>query len=924
MEDALKPPVGRPKDILESTGGWRRLCMVAGAIPLVIGLLVLIGWALGIEALKRVRPDLVAANPVSAICFILGGAAVILGRSGHRRAVAGAAAAILLVAAAKMASFLFDTFAIDQILFDPSARNAANSMSPHLATALILVGIALMLGTSRRAFPRVLAQSLAITSFLIATFVLLNYGVGTVPVDADGRFIPMAFQSAAALLALSTGIFIAHPNQGLMRILRDTGVAGTMARTILPLALLCPIVIGALRPWGEQQGYYGAEMGSDLQLFGSVLATFVLLSSSIAALYRSDLTRRDRESALARSQQQYWLAESIAKVGHWRMDLATRSLEWSDAAFHIHGLEASSHAPTVEQAISFYHPEDRAAVVALFAGGGDAAGASEVDLRIIRRDGEIRHIKSYGRSEKDAGGKVVSTFGVCLDVTEIELCRREAEAATAAKTAFLANMSHEIRTPMSGVMGFAELLLDAELPPEPRQHAMLIHDSAKALLKLVNDILDVSKIDAGELEICEELVAPAELLGQCVELMSASARAKGIELSLQMDARLPERIMLDATRLRQVVLNLLGNAVKFTDGGFVAVDASQAIRGGDRFLIIHVRDTGVGIDSEHQVAIFDEFVQADASISKRFGGTGLGLSISRRLVTLMGGELELHSRVGEGTLIAIILPLHDVPSELETAGPSTGSDAVSKPIERASILVVEDMEINQQLVFGMLTRMGHKVEIAGDGIEALECVARHTAGLAHYDLILMDVQMPLMDGLAATRAIRAQSGNAAGLPIVALTANAYVSGLKACREAGMSDHLSKPFTMAEIDRVVSRWVGETDFPNGRRDTTGSPLTALHPKFTAHCDRAVERLTELEAELRSCGRSKVVDLRAEARGIAHQLAGTAAMFGQPRLGQAAAEIDDALSPARGGPDSQNIRTMVISRVEQLAEALKAAA
>ncbi len=525
-----------------------------------------------------------------------------------------------------------------------------------------------------------------------------------------------------------------------------------------------------------------------------------------------DITERvETEQSLKASEERFALAMKGANDGLWDWNLKSGHVYYSPRWLEMLGYEEGELPENIDTWQMLCHPDDvKATLDAVNAYLSGESNSFETEFRMRHKKGHLLPILSRAYLARDQKtGEPLRLVGTHVDMSsykqleeKLKQAKESAENANMAKSVFLANMSHEIRTPMNGILGFVDLLAKGENDPKRKQQFSLIKESGNSLLTILNDILDLSKIDSGKLGIEEHPFMTKEPFEHVALIYEGNEQSHGIDFTYHIDERLPQWCLGDIVRIKQVVLNLLSNAMKFTSKeGCVTLDVTFNPQ--MKSLLCSVSDTGIGIAPENLSKIFLAFEQEDGSTTRKFGGTGLGLAISSRLVEMMGGELRVESTLGKGSRFFFELPLKEVEA---AADEESLSDTMEEP-ERAqlngNVLLVEDNKTNQLLMELHLEELGLSYEIANDGIEAVECFKKGT-----YDLILMDENMPNMNGIEATREIRTieSSQGREPVPVIAVTANALSGDRERFLSVGMNDYIAKPFSEEEIEAVLRKYL----------------------------------------------------------------------------------------------------------------------
>ncbi|MBF0582896.1 MAG: response regulator [Magnetococcales bacterium] len=797
------------------------LAVAMGGAVLLLGAVVLAGWHAHIPAIIQLSPTLVPMQYNTALCFLLSGMGLISSSLGKQRLALGCGLIVGLLGGLTGVQYLLGVdLGLDQLLmrhYITVLTSHPGRMAPNTALCFVLSSFGLALAAQRSRIPRwgavVLLGTLIATLGLVA---VIGYLIRLETTYHWFRYTHMALHTAIGFVWIGFGLLMlawyhTATRVGMMPgwVVWAAGLFGTVLTVVL---------------WGSNKLLDYGEKAFTLPLHpidwlivglggGMTVAMMASLKMAHGSRLAEYAARQSKESAI-RAQFLSDQALELAKAGHWYMDFG----------------ETGTHYLSSERTVAIfgdpprdslrYHIMDEwyvniAAVDKAVADATIANYLAARDGKLPRydmvypykrpSDGRVVWIHALGHVMRDEQGRATHMHGVVMDITDSKLvenaireAKEAAEAATRAKGDFLAAMSHEIRTPMNVVLGMSEVLLETSLDSQQHRIVQTMHRSGNALLGLINDILDFSHIESGRFTLYEEAFSLFQLMEETTHLMQMAAAEKGLRLLAEVVPGTPDMVLGDEGRLRQILINLQGNAIKFTHQGEVSVRLSLHPEEAET-LLFSVTDSGIGIAPEHIGHIFEQFTQADSGIARRYGGTGLGLAICWKLLDLMGGKIWVQSQLGQGSTFFFTLPCRPVKAK-------NRSTELLEPVASATaktlrILIAEDSVDNQLLFQVYLAKTPHHLVIVNDGVEAVAHVQKE-----RFDLLLTDIEMPNMDGYSATRAIRqweAEEG-IGPMTIMALSAHAGIEKKQESLDAGCDGHLTKPIRKQTLLDAIQR------------------------------------------------------------------------------------------------------------------------
>lgn len=822
-----------------------KLCVY---FTILISLLVLTGWIISNDTLKTVIPGYISMKVNAAIGLFFLGIALLFFEdtqkyTTHRITRWSAKFFVtltFLIGILTLFEYIFDiNFGIDELFFidtvRPGTRFLAGRLAPITAINFMLLAIALFLSSNDKPHLQRASQYIIFLAFLTSFQALIGYFLGVTYTFGTAYYTQMAIHTSALFIILSAGFLYARKNMGLMKIATSPTVAGRSTRLLITSAILVPPLVNILQIRAEAAGFFDADFSVLIRVMGSVLFYLAIVWKMANDLHQTEELQTEAENKLIiinteLEKRVIERTEAVVKnEGKVRailesafdaivgMDQAGLIIEWNPRAEEIFGWSKSEaigmHMSDVIIPERYRKMHEKGLQHFIETGEGPVLNRS-IEISALRKNGDefpvelsITPLKIDNQfiftaflsdiSKRKADEKNLKELNV-----ELEKAAKEAKQASETKSFFLANMSHEIRTPINGVIGMTNLVLDTSLSPQQREYIEIIRTSADSLLAIINDILDLSKIESGKMELEKIDFEVSSLVNDITKTLKIIALQKGLNLKAHIPSSLVENVVGDPGRIRQILVNLISNAIKFTNQGEITVRATELLNDSTQIAIrFEVEDSGIGISQETLKKLFQPFTQADSTMSRKFGGTGLGLSICQRLVEMMNGKIGAISVEHSGSTFWFEITLKK--SQNKHAHSIHNFEQELTTYKTGRILVVEDNFINQKVARAMLEKIGHRVDTVGNGLEALSALEQFP-----YDIVLMDCQMPEMDGFEATEAIRRGKRDKipATIPIIAMTANALSGDKKRCIAAGMDDYISKPVNIQSLNKLLQKWL----------------------------------------------------------------------------------------------------------------------
>jgi PAS domain S-box-containing protein len=645
----------------------------------------------------------------------------------------------------------------------------------------------------------------------------------------------------------------------------------------------------------------------DRMTYFATAALLSLLIGTVTILVtRRQVRLQQMRDALSQSRENLARAQRVAKIGSFDRDLITNAVRWSDQLYRLYGFEPGQGAENVDAVLARMHPEDRCKFFAGREAALEGRSSTATDYRLMGPNGVERVLHREAYAIFDAAGRPVRLFGTVQDITErkrteeaLREARDHADRAARAKSDFLATMSHEIRTPMNAIIGIVEQLQDTALDADQQQMADMVHRSAASLRGIVNDILDISKIEAVAITIAPETIELQRFIYSVCETLSHEAAQKKLAFATEIKSEVPRRILADPMRLRQILVNLVSNAVKFTPQGSVRLTVSVEQEASTPMVAFAISDTGIGMSADVVTRLFTPFMQADASTTRDFGGTGLGLSISRQLAELMGGNLGVTSRESAGSVFTLRLPLVAVAEGSAPAAKATRAGEYPSFVG-ASVVIAEDLATNRWLLQRQLERFGFAVTAVENGDAAVAALAADD-----FDLLITDLHMPKMDGVALTRHLRegeARDGRRR-LPILGVTADVTGKSRARCLAAGMDGVVVKPIHMKALGMAIRGLVEpQPEEPEAPTRAAGTPAVFDDSTYRELFDESDADGRRWLTDYMESAEPMLKALRARAEDgdharfaeIAHKLASMSLVAGAMQLGEHCRNIEELSS------------------------------